>query len=243
MVVFKLRVKTRNTINPAMAIRLLHHIRTEADNVMRAPRIAVKASKMTAIWSSIYARRKLTFRIVDYLCARIQQYAHLLFSSNLTGMSLRIGDKAPDFSLYSSEKELINLQDFQGKNVVLLFFPLAFTSTCTKEMCATRDDMSIYNELNTEVLGISIDTTSSLARFKQDLNLNFKLLSDFNKEVIRSYDVVYEEYGLGMKGVGKRAVYVIDGEGIIRHIEVLEKAGNMPDLEAIKEALRSLVAA
>src|SRR5688500_14044920 len=132
-------------------------------------------------------------------------------------MSLRIGDKAPDFSLYSSEKELINLHDYQGRNVVLLFFPLAFTSTCTKEMCATRDDMVTYNELNTEVFGISIDTPSSLARWKQDQNLNFKLLSDFNKEVIRAYDVVYEEYGLGMKGVGKRAVYVIDGDGFIRH--------------------------
>ena len=157
-------------------------------------------------------------------------------------MSLRIGDKAPDFSLYSSEKELVNLHDYQGKNVVLLFFPLAFTSTCTKEMCATRDDMSIYNELNTEVFGISVDTPSSLARFKEDNRLNFKLLSDFNKEVIRSYDVVYEEYGLGMKGVGKRAVYVIDGEGIIRHIEVVEKVGNMPDLDTIKETLRTLVA-
>ena len=157
-------------------------------------------------------------------------------------MSLRIGDKAPDFSLYSSEKELINFHDYQGKNVVLLFFPLAFTSTCTKELCTVRDDMDTYNDLNAEVFGISIDTHNSLARFKEDTKLNFKLLSDFNKEVIRSYDVVYEEYGLGMKGVGKRAVYVIDGEGIIRHIEVREKAGELPDMDAIKESLRSLVA-
>jgi glutaredoxin-dependent peroxiredoxin len=157
-------------------------------------------------------------------------------------MSLRIGDKAPDFSLYSSEKELIHLHDFQGRNVVLLFFPLAFTSTCTKELCETRDDIAIYNDLNTEVIGISIDTLHSLARYKAEYNLNFKLLSDFNKEVIRAYDVMYEEYNYGMKGVAKRAVYVIDGEGIIRHIEVLEKAGQMPDLEATKEAIRSLAA-
>ncbi|HUR31654.1 MAG TPA: peroxiredoxin [Saprospiraceae bacterium] len=156
-------------------------------------------------------------------------------------MSLRVGDKAPDFSLYSSEKELINLHDYQGKNVVLLFFPLAFTSICTKEMCETRDDISTYNELNSEVFGISVDAYASLAKWKADNNLNFKLLSDFNKEVIRSYDVVYEEYPYGMKGVGKRAVYVIDGEGIIRHLEVLEKTGMMPDLEAVKESLRSLV--
>src|SRR5687768_16187606 len=98
-------------------------------------------------------------------------------------MSLRIGDKAPDFSLYSSDKELINLHDYQGRNVVLLFFPLAFTSTCTKEMCETRDDMSIYNELNSEVFGISVDAYASLAKWKSDNHLNFKLLSDFNKEV------------------------------------------------------------
>lgn len=158
-------------------------------------------------------------------------------------MSLRIGDRAPDFSLYSSEKELISLQDYQGKNVVLLFFPLAFTSTCTKQLCTARDDMDTYNDLNAEVLGISIDTYHSLARFKEDNKLNFKLLSDFNKEVIRSYDVVYEEYGLGMKGVGKRAVFVIDGEGIIRHIDVLEISRELPDEDAIKESLRSLVAA
>ena len=154
---------------------------------------------------------------------------------------MRIGDRAPDFSLYSSEKEIVNLHDFQGKNVVLLFFPLAFTSTCTKEMCDTRDDMNVYNELETEVLGISIDTYSSLHRCKEENNLNFKLLSDFNKDVIRSYDVIYEEYRYGMRGVGKRAVFVIDGEGIIRHLEVLEKVGQMPDLDAVKTALKSLV--
>lgn len=155
-------------------------------------------------------------------------------------MSLRIGDRAPDFSLFSSEKKLVHLHDLKGKNIVLLFFPLAFTSTCTKELCATRDDIATYNNLETEVLGISIDTPQSLARYKQDLELNFTLLSDFNKEVIRSYDVIYEEYSLGMRGVSKRAVYVIDIEGIIRHMEVIENAGNMPDLEAVKNSLRNL---
>ena len=157
-------------------------------------------------------------------------------------MSLKNGDKAPDFSLYSSEKELIHLHDYSGKNVVLLFFPLAFTSVCTKELCATRDDIAIFNDLDTEVLGISIDTPQSLAKFKELNQLNFKLLSDFNKDVIRAYDVIYEEYGLGMRGVGKRAVFVLDAEGIIRHMEVLESPGNMPDMEAMKDAVRSLQA-
>ena len=100
--------------------------------------------------------------------------------------------------------------------------------------------MALYNQLDAEVFGISIDTPQSLKRYKEELQLNFTLLSDFNKEVIRSYDVMYEEYSLGMRGVGKRAVFVLDGEGMIRHIEVLENAGNMPDLDAAKQSLRSL---
>jgi peroxiredoxin len=154
-------------------------------------------------------------------------------------MSIKIGDTAPDFALYSSEKELIHLSGFRGKNVVLLFFPLAFTTTCTREMCSTRDDMADYNALGAEVLGISIDTPQSLARYKQDLGLNFKLLSDFNKETIRAYDAVYEQFGHNMRGVGKRAAFVIDGEGIVRYAEVLENAGNLPDFDAVKNAIRN----
>lgn len=155
-------------------------------------------------------------------------------------MALRIGDKAPDFSLYSSDKEMIHLHDYLGKNVVLLFFPLAFTSTCTKELCSTRDDITIYQDLETEVLAISVDSPQSLKRYKEDQHLNFKLLSDFNKEAIRAYDVIYEEFSLGMKGVAKRAVFVIDAEGVIRYIEVLEAAGNLPDLQAVQNAVRQL---
>lgn len=154
-------------------------------------------------------------------------------------MSIQIGDKAPDFSLYSSEKQLVHLADFKGRNVVLLFFPLAFTSTCTKELCSTRDEMEIYNALDTEVLGISIDTPQSLARYKQDHQFNFTLLSDFNKETIKAYDAIYEQFGHNMKGVGKRAAFVIDGDGIVRYAEVLEDAGKIPDFDAIQNALRN----
>jgi len=154
-------------------------------------------------------------------------------------MSIQIGDKAPDFSLYSSEKQLVHLADFKGRNVVLLFFPLAFTSTCTKELCATRDEMEIYNALDTEVLGISIDTPQSLARYKQDHQFNFTLLSDFNKDTIKAYDAIYAQFGHNMKGVGKRAAFAIDGEGIVRYAEVLEDAGKIPDFDAIQNALRN----
>jgi glutaredoxin-dependent peroxiredoxin len=155
-------------------------------------------------------------------------------------MSIHAGDRAPSFSLYSSEKQIVNLSDFEGRNVVLLFFPLAFTSTCTKEMCSTRDDIGSYDALNAVVLGISVDTPQSLARYKEDLGLNFTLLSDFNKETIRAYDAVYEQFGHNMRGVGKRAAFVIDGEGIVRYAEVLENAGNLPDFDAIQNALRTL---
>lgn len=154
-------------------------------------------------------------------------------------MSIQIGDKAPDFSLYSSEKQLVHLSDFKGRNVVLLFFPLAFTSTCTKELCSTRDEMEVYNAMDTEVLGISIDTPQSLARYKQDHQFNFTLLSDFNKDTIKAYDAIYEQFGHNMKGVGKRAAFVIDGEGIVRYAEVLEDAGKIPDFDAIQNALRN----
>jgi len=155
-------------------------------------------------------------------------------------MALQIGDIAPDFSLYSSEKKLVHLHELRGQTVVLLFYPLAFTSTCTKELCSTRDDISIYEELGTHILAISTDSPQTLARYKQDNNFNFTLLSDYNKDVIRAYDVIYEEFTLGMRGVAKRAVFIIDPEGIIRYIEVLEVAGHMPDLPGLQNALRKL---
>jgi glutaredoxin-dependent peroxiredoxin len=153
-------------------------------------------------------------------------------------MSIQTGDKAPGFSLYSSEKQLVHLADFKGRNVVLLFFPLAFTNTCTKQLCSARDEMEVYNALDAEVLAISVDTPQSLARYKQDNQFNFTLLSDFNKDTIKAYDAIYEQFGHNMKGVGKRA-FVIDGEGIVRYAEVLENAGNIPDVDAIQNALRN----
>jgi glutaredoxin-dependent peroxiredoxin len=155
-------------------------------------------------------------------------------------MSLQIGDKAPDFSLYASDKELVNLADYKGKNVVILFFPLAFTSTCTKELCATRDDIETYNALDAEVLAISVDSIHSLRRYKEDYQLNFRLLSDFNKEVSTNYSAIYQEFGFGMKGVSKRAAFVVDGDGVIQYAEVLENAGLLPDLEAVQNTLRKL---
>ena len=155
-------------------------------------------------------------------------------------MTIKTGDKAPEFSLFSSEKEKVNLSNFQGKNVVVLFFPLAFTGVCTKELCSIRDEMADYNKLDTEVLGISIDTVMVLEKFKAEQGYNFTLLSDFNKEACRSYGAYYDEFVLGMKGVANRSAFVVDKEGIIRYAEVLENAGDLTDFEAVKKTLHEL---
>jgi peroxiredoxin len=155
-------------------------------------------------------------------------------------MALHIGDHAPAFSLYDSEKQLISLSDYEGKNLLILFFPLAFTGVCTKELCGMRDDIANYQHLGTEVVAISIDTPHTLKKFRDDNAFNFPLLSDFNKTTSTAYECIYEEFVLGMKGVSKRSAFVVDKQGIIKYAEVLETAGDVPNFDAIKEALTSL---
>lgn len=153
---------------------------------------------------------------------------------------LKIGDNAPDFKLFDSDKKEISLSDYKGKNVVVLFFPMAFTSVCTAELCTMRDDIAYYGGLGTDVVAISVDSLFTLGKFKEDQRLNFPLLSDFNKDTSKAFDAYYEDFVFGMKGVSRRAAFVIDKEGIIRYAEVLESAGNLPNFEAIKSTLASL---
>jgi glutaredoxin-dependent peroxiredoxin len=152
----------------------------------------------------------------------------------------KVGEVAPEFSLYNSEKKLEKLSDYRGKKVLLLFFPLAFTSTCTEELCSVRDNINVYNELDAVVFGISVDSLHTLGRYKKDQQLNFGLLSDFNKDVSKAYDSLYESFGYNMKGVSKRSAFVIDRDGIIRYAEVLENAGKVPDFINIKNALQDI---
>ncbi len=155
-------------------------------------------------------------------------------------MKLELGKPAPDFKLVDSDKQTVSLSDLKGKNVVLLFFPAAFTGICTKELCQTRDEMSFYNDLNATVLAISVDLPFTLAKFKEDNNYNFTLLSDFNKEASTAYDALFADWILGLKGVSKRASFVIDKDGILRHSEILASAGDYPDFNAIKAVLEKL---
>jgi peroxiredoxin len=155
-------------------------------------------------------------------------------------MKIEIGQKAPLFTLKDSDKNEVSLENFKGQNVLLLFFPLAFTGTCTAELCAMRDDIASYNNLNAQVFGISVDSLFVLGKFKEEQKLNFPLLSDFNKTVSTAYGCLYETFVHDMKGVSKRSAFVIDKEGIVRYAEVLEKSTDLPDFNAIKEVLKGL---
>jgi glutaredoxin-dependent peroxiredoxin len=157
-------------------------------------------------------------------------------------MSLTVSQQAPDFSLYDSEKKAVKLSDFKHeKNVLLLFFPVAFTSVCTKELCGVRDDIAKYSNANAQVLGISVDSVFTLAKYKEEQGYNFPLLSDFNKETSATYGSIYDSFtDMNMKGVSKRSAFIIDKAGIVQYAEVLESAGDVPNFEAINQKLESL---
>ncbi|MBK6635521.1 MAG: redoxin domain-containing protein [Chitinophagaceae bacterium] len=152
-------------------------------------------------------------------------------------MNLTPGQMAPDFTLYNTDKNKLSLSDLRGKNVLLLFFPQAFTGVCTKELCAIRDDISRYSNVQAAVIGISVDSVFTLKRYQEDQHYNFPLLSDFNREVSALYGTLYENWILDMKGVSKRAAFIIDRSGKVQYAEVLENAGEMPDFEVINEKL------
>lgn len=155
-------------------------------------------------------------------------------------MAIQIGQAAPDFTLYDSHKHSVTLSEQRGHNVLLLFFPLAFTSVCTAELCAVRDNYKLYEDLDAKVFGISVDSLYTLNRYKQEQNLNFSLLSDFNKEVSKQYGSLYEKFGYGMLGVSKRAAFLIDREGVVQYAEVLDNAGEQPNFAAIQQRLHEI---
>ena len=155
-------------------------------------------------------------------------------------MKIEIGQTAPDFTLYDSAKNKVTLSDLRGHNILLLFFPLAFTSTCTAELCSIRDNISFYNNVNAKVFGISVDSLHTLAKFKSEQSLNFTLLSDFNKDVSLLYGSLYEMFSYNMKGVSKRSAFIIDREGIVRYVEVLENTSEQPNFKNINLTLENI---
>jgi peroxiredoxin len=163
-------------------------------------------------------------------------------------MALAIGTKAPDFSLPTKTaegpKQIKLSENFGKRNTVLLFFPMAFTGTCTKEMCGMSQELNAYRELNADVYGISGDNPFAQEAWAQKEKITVLLLSDYEHKVTKSYDVMYDSFlpqiNLGMGGVPKRSAFVIDRDGVIQYAESLEDAGKLPDFEKIKAKVNGL---
>ena len=151
-------------------------------------------------------------------------------------MAADVGSKAPDFTLTNQERQPVTLSAQRGRPVVLAFFPAAFSSVCQKELCTFRDSMARLGEAKAQVFGISVDTFFTLKAFHDQQKFTFPLLSDFNKQAIRDYGVFNEDM-IGLKGIAKRATFVIDKDGIVRHAEVLDDARNEPNYDAVFKAL------
>ncbi|MEX0823201.1 MAG: redoxin domain-containing protein [Balneolaceae bacterium] len=151
---------------------------------------------------------------------------------------MKIGERVNHFTLKNTERKDVSLRNLTADNkTVLLFFPLAFSSVCTEEMCQIRDNMKLYASLNANIAAISVDSFFTLKEFKKANNLNFTLLSDFNREVSAQFNCLYENY-FGMKGVAKRSVFVINKEMKIEHSQIMEDSGNIPDFKRVEEALQ-----
>jgi len=156
-------------------------------------------------------------------------------------MHIEKGHQAPSFSLYDTEKNVVTLEQLAGKNTVILFFPLAFTGVCTTELCSVRDNISMYNNANAQVVGISVDSLFTLGKFKDEQQLNFTLLSDFNRVAAKAYGVLYDVFpAFGMEGVSKRAAFVVDKKGIVQYAEICPTPGDLPDFSKIQAVLSQL---
>ncbi|MDB5134235.1 MAG: peroxiredoxin [Mucilaginibacter sp.] len=153
-------------------------------------------------------------------------------------MLIQIGQPAPQFTLVSSELKAVSLSDFKGKKVVIHFFPMAFTGVCTTQLCTMRDNFGYYDGLNAQILGISVDSPFTLAKFKEENNYQFSLLSDFNKEASTAYGAIYEQFVFGLKGVSKRAAFVINENQEVIYAEVLEVATDLPNFDAIASVVK-----
>lgn len=156
-------------------------------------------------------------------------------------MAVTVGNKAPDFTLFDTDKKARSLSEFLGKKTVLAFFPGAFTGVCTKEMCALRDSLTRFNELQAQVVGISVDGPFANKAFTSQNNLQFPVLSDFTKSVIQSYGIVLNDFaGLAGYTTAKRSVFVLDKDGIVRYAWVSDNPGVEPNYEEVAKALASI---
>jgi peroxiredoxin len=150
-----------------------------------------------------------------------------------------LAPKLPTLNYSIADKKEVSLSDFAGKNLIIQFFPAAFTGVCTAQMCSSRDELAFYNNMNAAVVGVSVDMVFSLGVFKEQNGITFDLLSDFNKTLIADYDMVQVDFALGMKGVAKRGAVLIDKDGVIQYTETTENPGVQVNLKHLKLRLRN----
>ena len=155
-------------------------------------------------------------------------------------MAIAVGAKAPSFKLVSTDRKEISLEDFKGKTLVIQFFPAAFTGVCTEQLCNSRDELSFYNDIGATVVGISVDMPFSLKEFKERNNINYDLLSDFNKVTIHEYEMYHCNFAFGMRGVAKRGVIVVGADGNVAYAEETANPGVQVNFAALKEALQKI---
>lgn len=154
---------------------------------------------------------------------------------------IEVGSKAPSFNLHKSKTETVNSDDLRGKNVVLAFFPAAFTGVCEKEVCALRDGIASLNDANAEVFGISVDGPFSQAAFASKNNLNFPLLSDYARTTVNAFGVNHDDFaGLSGYTAAKRSVFILDKEGMVRYAWVAPNPGVEPNYDEVKETVAGL---
>lgn len=156
-------------------------------------------------------------------------------------MAVQVGSQAPSFTLVDTDKKPRSLHEFRGKKLVIAFFPGAFTGVCTKEMCALRDSMSKLNELNAQVIGISVDSPFANKGFAERNNLQFPLLSDYTRTAVKAYGVELPDFA-GLEGytVAQRSVFVLDKDGIVRYTWVAENPGIEPNYDELTKAVSSI---
>ena len=156
-------------------------------------------------------------------------------------MAPAVGQKAPDFSLVDADLKPRSLAEFKGKTLILAFYPAAFTGVCTKELCTFRDSLGHLDQLGAAVLGISVDTPFTNKAFASEHKINFPLLSDYAREVISAYDILFPDLA-GLKGytVAKRAIFVLDKESVIRYAWVSDDPKKEPDYEEVKQAVQQI---
>ena len=155
-------------------------------------------------------------------------------------MALKVGDKAPQFRLFDTERKERSLSEFLTKKTVLAFYPGAFTGVCTKELCTLRDSMTNFSKVNAQVVGISVDASFANKAFATANNLSFPLLSDYTRVVSKQYCGVYDDFaGLSGYSASKRSVFVLDANGIVKYAWISENPGNEPPYDEINKSIAS----